>query len=48
VASAGVDREPVLVVDELLVPGAKSPISFTARRGEILGFAGSSARDARN
>jgi ribose transport system ATP-binding protein len=32
--------EPVLVVDNLLVPGAPSPVSFTAHRGEILGFAG--------
>jgi ribose transport system ATP-binding protein len=32
--------EPVLVVEGLLVPGAPAPVSFTARRGEILGFAG--------
>jgi len=32
--------EPVLEVEELRVPGAPSPASFTARRGEILGFAG--------
>ncbi|XXT14684.1 sugar ABC transporter ATP-binding protein [Sorangium sp. So ce429] len=33
-------REPVLVVSDLLVPGAPAGVSFTARRGEILGFAG--------
>ena len=32
--------EPVLVVKDLLVPGAPAPVSFTAARGEILGFAG--------
>ncbi len=32
--------EPVLVVSDLIVPGAPAPVSFTARRGEILGFAG--------
>ncbi|WP_437600176.1 sugar ABC transporter ATP-binding protein [Sorangium sp. So ce590] len=32
--------EPVLVVDGLVVPGAPAPISFSAERGEILGFAG--------
>ncbi len=32
--------EPVLVVTDLLVPGAPEGVSFTARRGEILGFAG--------
>jgi ribose transport system ATP-binding protein len=32
--------EPVLVVDNLIVPGAPAPVSFTANRGEILGFAG--------
>jgi ribose transport system ATP-binding protein len=31
---------PVLEVHDLLVPGAKEGVSFTARRGEILGFAG--------
>lgn len=37
------DRElgPVsLVVEDLLVPGAPAGVSFSARRGEILGFAG--------
>ena len=32
--------EPVLVVEGLVVPGAPAPLSFSARRGEILGFAG--------
>ncbi|XXZ22337.1 sugar ABC transporter ATP-binding protein [Sorangium sp. So ce307] len=32
--------EPVLVVEGLVVPGAPAPISFSAERGEILGFAG--------
>jgi len=32
--------EPVLEVRDLLVPGAPAPVSFTAARGEILGFAG--------
>jgi ribose transport system ATP-binding protein len=32
--------EDLLRVESLLVPGASSGISFTARRGEILGFAG--------
>jgi ribose transport system ATP-binding protein len=34
------EGEPVLVVTELIVPGAPAGASFTARRGEILGFAG--------
>jgi ribose transport system ATP-binding protein len=36
----GIDQPPVLAVDDLVVPGAPCGISFTARRGEILGFAG--------
>jgi ribose transport system ATP-binding protein len=32
--------DPVLVVTDLLVPGAPAGASFTARRGEIVGFAG--------
>jgi ribose transport system ATP-binding protein len=32
--------EPMLEVEDLLVPGAPAPVSFTAFRGEILGFAG--------
>ncbi|GAC1586528.1 MAG: sugar ABC transporter ATP-binding protein [Polyangiales bacterium] len=32
--------EPTLVVRELMVPGASKGVSFTAHRGEILGFAG--------
>ncbi|MGK3961510.1 sugar ABC transporter ATP-binding protein [Sorangium sp. So ce118] len=32
--------EPVLVVEGLVVPGAPAPVSFSAERGEILGFAG--------
>ena len=31
---------PCLVVEDLWVPGAPAGVSFTARRGEILGFAG--------
>jgi ribose transport system ATP-binding protein len=31
---------PVLVVQDLIVPGATAPVSFAARSGEILGFAG--------
>lgn len=34
------DRETRLVVDGLLLPGTAEPVSFTARKGEILGFAG--------
>src|SRR3982751_6478124 len=35
------EGEPaVLVVENLLVPGAPAGVSFAARRGEILGFAG--------
>jgi ribose transport system ATP-binding protein len=33
-------REPVLVVRDLVVPGAPEGVSFAALRGEILGFAG--------
>ncbi|WP_437617953.1 sugar ABC transporter ATP-binding protein [Sorangium sp. So ce1151] len=33
-------REPVLVVSDLIVPGAPAGVSFSALRGEILGFAG--------
>ena len=32
--------EPILVVNDLLVPGTPAGTSFTALRGEILGFAG--------
>jgi ribose transport system ATP-binding protein len=32
--------EPVLEVEDLLVAGAPGPVSFTAARGEIVGFAG--------
>jgi ribose transport system ATP-binding protein len=32
--------ERVLEVQDLLVPGAPAPVSFTALRGEVLGFAG--------
>ena len=32
--------EAILEVAELLVPGARTGVSFSARRGEILGFAG--------
>ncbi|AUX40507.1 D-ribose transporter ATP-binding protein [Sorangium cellulosum] len=32
--------EPMLVVRDLVVPGAPAGVSFTALRGEILGFAG--------
>jgi ribose transport system ATP-binding protein len=33
-------REPMLEVEGLVVPGAPDRASFTARKGEILGFAG--------
>jgi len=33
-------NEPVLVVERLIVPATPAPVSFTALRGEILGFAG--------
>jgi ribose transport system ATP-binding protein len=36
----GPAREPMLVVKDLVVPGAPDGVSFTAIRGEILGFAG--------
>ena len=32
--------EPTLIVQDLLVPGASGRVSFSAQRGEILGFAG--------
>ena len=32
--------DEILVVKDVLVPGAPQGVSFTARRGEILGFAG--------
>jgi ribose transport system ATP-binding protein len=38
-ASVPLDN-PVLIVRDLLVPGTPAPVSFTAYRGEILGFAG--------
>jgi ribose transport system ATP-binding protein len=37
---AGERPEPVFEVRDLLVPGAPDGVSFTALRGEILGFAG--------
>ena len=37
---APADAEPMLEVKDLLVPGAAKGVSFTALRGEILGFAG--------
>jgi ribose transport system ATP-binding protein len=37
---AGKPTEPVLEIQDLLIPGAKEGVSFTARKGEILGFAG--------
>jgi ribose transport system ATP-binding protein len=33
-------RDEVLVVKDVIVPGAPSGVSFSARRGEVLGFAG--------
>src|SRR5450432_1660638 len=36
----GANEEPVLSVENVVVPGARAPVSFIARRGEILGFAG--------
>jgi ribose transport system ATP-binding protein len=40
VIEPGKDEPPVLAVENLLVPGAPCGVSFSARRGEILGFAG--------
>jgi ribose transport system ATP-binding protein len=40
VTEPGSDQPPVLSVDDLIVPGSPCGVSFTARRGEILGFAG--------
>lgn len=37
---AGKPGEPVLELNEVLVPGARHPVSLTVRKGEILGFAG--------
>ena len=34
------NERPLLLVEDLLVPGAAAGVSFTAARGEILGFAG--------
>ena len=31
---------PLLEVEDLHVPGAREPVSFTARAGEVVGFAG--------
>ncbi len=39
-ARVGKPAEAVLEVYDLLVPGAKGGVSFAARKGEILGFAG--------
>jgi ribose transport system ATP-binding protein len=39
-APAKAPSEPILDVRDLLVSGAPAPVSFTAFRGEILGFAG--------
>ena len=36
----GADAPPVLSVENVVVPGATAGVSFNARRGEILGFAG--------
>jgi len=38
--SATPSTEPVLVAEDVLVPGSPTGVSFTAVRGEILGFAG--------
>ncbi len=40
VAAYGAGLPPVLKVQDLVVPGAAAGVSFEARRGEILGFAG--------
>ena len=40
VFGAGADNQPVLSIENVVVPGASAGVSFTARRGEILGFAG--------
>jgi ribose transport system ATP-binding protein len=37
---AAAEPRPVLTVDNLRVPGTRAGVSFTARPGEILGFAG--------
>jgi ribose transport system ATP-binding protein len=37
---AGPDDDVVFTANGVLVPGAPAPISFSVRRGEILGFAG--------
>ncbi len=39
-AEPGADQPPVLSVENVGVPGASAGVTFTARRGEILGFAG--------
>jgi ribose transport system ATP-binding protein len=36
----GIDQPPVLAVENVVVPGATEGVTFAARRGEILGFAG--------
>jgi ribose transport system ATP-binding protein len=40
VRSSAQNEQPLLVVENLLVPGASAGVSFSASRGEILGFAG--------
>jgi ribose transport system ATP-binding protein len=40
ITEPGKNEPPVLAVENLIVPGASCGVSFTARRGEILGFAG--------
>ena len=39
-AEPGADQPPLLSVENVVVPGASAGVTFTARRGEILGFAG--------
>jgi ribose transport system ATP-binding protein len=36
----GNGQAPVLSVENIVVPGAPAPVSFEARKGEIIGFAG--------
>jgi ribose transport system ATP-binding protein len=40
VATPDGNETPVLAVDNVIVPGAPEGVSFSVRRGEILGFAG--------
>ena len=39
-AEPGTEKPPILTVEDVVVPGAPAGVTFAARRGEILGFAG--------